>query len=159
MVISVCGGVVSGVSTVHVKSAAVASTFPAASIACTWKVCGPTARPVKVVGEVHVANASPSSAHANVEPGSLAEKVKLALLLVVVAAGPESIVVSGGTASTTVQVWVAGVGSTLPASSVATVVAPWWSERVVREGCVLDRAARPVRISVRAACPALTLAT
>jgi hypothetical protein len=57
----------------------------------------------------------------NVEPGSLAEKVKLAVVSAVVSAGPESIVVSGGVVSLarTVQVYEAGVGSTLPASSSA----------------------------------------
>jgi hypothetical protein len=56
-----------------------------------------------------------------VEPASLAERVKVALVSMVGSIGPESIVVSGGVLSTawTVQPKLAGVGSTLPAASVA----------------------------------------
>jgi hypothetical protein len=72
------------------------------------------------LGEVHASNAAPSSEHSNLEFGSLAEKVNLADVLTVVASGPEPIVVSGGTVSgSSVQVWLAGVGSALPASSTA----------------------------------------
>jgi hypothetical protein len=53
-----------------------------------------------------------------VEPGSLAEKLKVALPLVVVAGGPEVIVVCGAVWSI-VQVWVAGVASVFPAASLA----------------------------------------
>ena len=44
---------------------------------------------------------------------------------VVVASGPESIVVSGAVTSVTVQVCIAGVGSTLPAPSVAATSKVW----------------------------------
>jgi hypothetical protein len=54
----------------------------------------------------------------------LAEKLKVALPLVVVAGGPEVIVVCGAVWSI-VHVWVAGVGSTLPARSVAWT-RNWW---------------------------------
>jgi hypothetical protein len=43
---------------------------------------------------------APSSEHSNAEPGSSAENVKLALVLVVSASGPVSMVVSGGSVST-----------------------------------------------------------
>ena len=59
-----------------------------------------------------------SSEHWNVEPVSVEWKLKLALPVFVDAAGPESISVSGGVEST-VQLNEAGVGSVLPAASVA----------------------------------------
>ena len=46
---------------------------------------------------MHGANAAPSSEHSNVTTGSFAENVNVAEVLTVVASGPESIVVSGGT--------------------------------------------------------------
>ena len=52
-VIAVSGGVVSGVLTVHVREAAVASVFPAKSLARTSNVCVPGARPVNAFGEPH----------------------------------------------------------------------------------------------------------
>ena len=51
--IAVSGGVVSGVLTVHVREAAVASVFPAKSLARTSNVCVPGARPVNAFGEAH----------------------------------------------------------------------------------------------------------
>src|ERR671916_214920 len=104
--------------------AGVPSTLPAASDARTRKSCAPAARPVYCFGAEQAANAAPSSEHSNVEPCSLAEKPKLALVLDVVAAGLESIVACGAVVSA-VQSWLAGVSSTFPAASVAR---PW-------EGC------------------------
>jgi hypothetical protein len=59
---------------------------------------------VKLAGELHAVNAAPSSEHSNVEPGSSAENVKVALVSLVVSSGAESIevfgaVVSGGGAT------------------------------------------------------------
>jgi hypothetical protein len=102
--------------------AGVASVFPAASLARTLNWCVPTASPVRSRGDVHAANGALSSEHSKVEPDSLEENVKLALVLVVVAAGPEPIVVSGAVVSGggwIVQLWLAGVASTLPAASLA----------------------------------------
>ncbi|HYZ29413.1 MAG TPA: hypothetical protein VE570_10185 [Thermoleophilaceae bacterium] len=65
---------------------------------------------------MQLANASPSNEHPKLAPDSLVEKLKLADGLVVVPAGPELIMVSGGVAST-VHARVAGLGSTFPASS------------------------------------------
>ncbi len=59
-VMAVSGGVVSGVLTVHVREAGVASVFPAKSMARTWKVCVPGARPVNALGELHDPYAAPS---------------------------------------------------------------------------------------------------
>ena len=59
-----------------------------------------------------------SSLHSNVEPDSLEENVKVALVELVVPEGPESIVVWGAVVST-VQVLVAGVWSVFPTLSVA----------------------------------------
>jgi hypothetical protein len=50
--------------------------------------------------------------------------VNVADVLLVIAAGPESIVVWGGAVST-VQVWVAGVGSVFPARSVDRTWKVW----------------------------------
>jgi hypothetical protein len=74
---------------------------------------------------VQEANAAPSRAHWKVEPASFDENANVALVLVVVEGGPESIVVSGGVVSggpePTVHVQTAGVGSVLAgfAASVA----------------------------------------
>ena len=83
------------------------------------------------MGDVQAANAAPSRAHWNV-PASFDEKVNVALVLVVVEGGPESIVVSGGVVSSggpepTLHVQVAGVGSVLEgcAASVARTRKLW----------------------------------
>ena len=66
-----------------------------------------------------------SSEHWKLEPLSVAEKARLAVVAVVVPEGPELIVVSGGVVSAggvtacTAQLSVAGDGSVLPAESVA----------------------------------------
>jgi hypothetical protein len=70
-------------------------------------VCSPIARAVYVAGEVQTVKAAPSSAHSKVDPGSLAEKLNMALVSVVVASGAEVIAVSGAVVSggaVTVQV-------------------------------------------------------
>jgi hypothetical protein len=67
---------------------------------------------------VPVAAPGPSSLHSNVDPVSELEKPKDGDALFVVPLGPESIVVCGAAVST-VNDRVAGVGSTLPAPSVA----------------------------------------
>ena len=67
-VIVVSGGVVSVVSTVHVRVAGLGSVLFAASVAATVKVCGPSARPVKVTPLVHGAGAPPSKVQAKVDP-------------------------------------------------------------------------------------------
>jgi hypothetical protein len=75
-------------------------------------------------GEAHAANGAVSSEHSKVDPVSVAENVKVADVLAVRPFGPESIVVSGGVTST-VQEWVAGVGSVFPARSVARTSKVW----------------------------------
>jgi hypothetical protein len=57
---------------------------------------------VYVAGDAQATRAAPSSAHANVALAWSAEKVNVALVSLVVADGPDRIVVSG--APTTVQV-------------------------------------------------------
>jgi hypothetical protein len=116
-VIVVCGGVVSGACTVHEWLAGVASTFPAASRARTWKVWAPAAT-VYVLGVVQPANAEPSSEHSNVDPASLEVNENDALVLVVPEVGADVMVVFGGVVSAVlVQFRVAGVASTFPAAS------------------------------------------
>ena len=50
-------------------------------------------------GDVQAANAFRSIEHSNVEPGSVAEKVNVELVLVVTDSGAVSITVSGGVVS------------------------------------------------------------
>src|SRR5918992_4149196 len=76
------------------------------------------ARPVYSTPDSHGLNAmGSSSAHSKLAPGWFASKVNFALVLSVCALGPDRIVVSG--AGVTLQLRLAGVGSTLPAASVA----------------------------------------
>jgi hypothetical protein len=101
-VIVVCGAVV---SIVQLCTAGLPSTFPAASIARTRKLCDPAASPAYVCGDSQATKAALSSEHSKLEPGSLAVKLKLALVLEVSAGGAAVIVVSGGIVcgSSTVQ--------------------------------------------------------
>jgi hypothetical protein len=75
-------------------------------------------------GDVHGLKLAPSMLHLNVDPGSLELKLKLALVWFVGFAGEDVIIVSGGVVST-VQVCAAGVGSVLPAGSVALTSKVW----------------------------------
>ena len=86
------------------KLAGVRSVLPAASVARTWKVCEPTARPEYALGDVQAANAAASSLHSNVEGVSDEEKENEALVSVVVAGGCAVIVVSGAVVSTTASI-------------------------------------------------------
>ena len=66
--------------------------MPAASVARTWKVCGPTARPGYDFADVHAANEPVSSLHSKVRPAgavpsSLPVNVNVAVVFVVVAIG------------------------------------------------------------------------
>ena len=70
---------------------------------------------------MHAVSAPPSSVQPKVEPVSVALNAKLADAEPTVPVGPASIVVSGGVVST-VQVRLAGLGSVLPAGSVAATV-------------------------------------
>ena len=77
------------------------STFPAPSIARTLNVCWPSASVAVVClapGPLHGPNAPPSIRHSKVEPASLEEKPNVGVGSAVVepSAGPEVIVVSGG---------------------------------------------------------------
>src|SRR5436309_16094141 len=112
--------VVSGavVSMVQLKLAGVRSTLPTVSIARTWKVWLLAATALYRCGLVQAPNAAPSSLHSNVLPASVAVKLKDAEVLFVSVAGLLVMVVSGAVMST-VQLRLAGVGSTLPAGSIA----------------------------------------
>ena len=111
--------VVSGAtaSTVQVRCAGVASMLPTPSTPRTSYVCDPRARPGSDEGDEQVAHAPPSRRHWKVETSS-AENVNCAVLSVVVAGGPEVIVVCGAVASTDHEAD-AGDASTLPAVSFA----------------------------------------
>jgi hypothetical protein len=73
---------------------------------------------------VHVVKDAPSSAHLNPEPDSDDVNVKVADVRFVVAGGLPVIVVSGAVVSI-VHVRLAGLGSTLPAASVALTWKVW----------------------------------
>jgi hypothetical protein len=73
--------------------------LPAWSVARTSKVCVPVDNPEYSFGEVQDPKLPSSRRHWNVDPASLEEKVKEALLLVVVPDGPAAIMVSGGVVS------------------------------------------------------------
>ena len=93
------------------------------SVARTENVYAPSASEFSACGEVHVAyvpvaEPGPSSLHWNVTPISVPENVNWVALVLIVPLGPVLIVVSGVVVST-VKDRVAGVGSTLPAASIA----------------------------------------
>ena len=130
-VIEVVGAVVSG-TTVQVQVAGVGSALPTSSVATTDSVCttagpAPTSGTSTDSGDVHGSAGAPSSEQANVEPGSVAVNEIVAEVLVVVGAGPDTTVVSGGVTSTasTVHVATAGVGSDRPLVSVARTSRRW----------------------------------
>ena len=122
--ISVSGATV---STVNARVAGVPSPFPAASVAQTENVCGPSASDGAVTGEEQVANSAPSSAHAKVELLSLEMNANVAVGSPVAPLGPDVIVVSGAVVSSgsTVHVCAAGVPSVFPAASVARTRKVW----------------------------------
>jgi hypothetical protein len=95
----------------------VGSAFPAPSIAPTVNVCVPRRSLSYRTGEVHRLRGAPSREHSK-DANSLAEKVNVADRDEIEPLGPESIVVSGGVAST-VQERVAGVWSAFPSPSAA----------------------------------------
>jgi hypothetical protein len=108
-----------GAWTVQLHSAGVGSTFDAASVARTRSWWLPGASPAYVAGDAHDANAAASREHSNVAPASFAVKANAAVALVVVAGGPEVMVLSGAVVSgggSTVHSYVAGVGSGVPAT-------------------------------------------
>src|SRR5918992_3513080 len=120
--IVVAGGVVSR-TTVHRHSAGDASLTRETSTARTRRMCAPGARPEKVPLLGQLENDAASSAHSKVASGSSLSNTKVATDAPVSgstaelsAGGPETMPVSGGRLSTTVQSH--GVaGAPLPASS------------------------------------------
>jgi hypothetical protein len=95
--IVVSGGVV---SMTHVYEAGLPSVLPALSVARTWKVWLPSARPEYVFGDVQDVKAAPSRLHWKLEPGSVEEKSNVAPVAIVSAAGSDGpMLVSGGVAS------------------------------------------------------------
>ncbi len=116
------------VSEVQVRSAGVASTFPAASRARTAKVWDPCPSPVRVRGEVQTVHwAAPSRRHSSV-PASEELKVKVAEVEATVPDGPDPAIVVVGACVSTVHVRSAGEASTLPTASRARArneAGPW----------------------------------
>src|SRR5688572_647538 len=112
--IVVSGGVPS-IPTLKVRLCGGCSTFSAGSMARTRNTWLPGVRSLYSIGDSHCSNGSASIWHSNVEPGSLAEKLKVAVkvpstevttaLLIVVTGGVES--------CTTVHSQLAGDGSTV----------------------------------------------
>jgi hypothetical protein len=77
-----------------------------------------------VLGELQKEKAAESKRHWKLEPGSLEAKAKVGVRSLVGPEGPAVIVVSGAAVST-VKELVAGVGSVLPAASVALTSKLW----------------------------------
>lgn len=111
-------------SVTHVNVAGEGSRLPAWFFARTWKVHDFSAGVETDVGLVHAANAPVSSAHSNVAAESLDVKENVAELACVATPGVAVIIVSGSDVST-VQLWVAGDRSRLPAVSIATTRNVW----------------------------------
>src|ERR687895_2226164 len=130
---NVSGGSVSnGGMMSHSYHSGVESTTPDGLTDRTWKTCGPTVRPSTVTGVTHGAKSAPSSEHSKSKIWfplkSSPVNSKIATVPSVSSSGPRSIEVSGELMSTYVHVRVAGVGSTLPISSMArtwTVCRPY----------------------------------
>ena len=99
--------VVSGavVSTVKARLAGEASTLPAASIARTSNVCGPSLSADVVNGVVQAAKVPASTRHWKVESAWLEVKENVGVLSFVGPDGPAVIVVSGGVVSTVNVRW------------------------------------------------------
>jgi hypothetical protein len=89
------------VLTVNERVAGVVSTFFAASVAFTRKLCDPGASPVYDCGEVQGVNAAESRLQVNVDGDSLELNAKSAEVTPIVPLGPEVIVVSGAAESST----------------------------------------------------------
>jgi len=115
--ISVSGAVV---STTQPSVAGDGSTLPARSLARTAKLRVPSLTAASC-GDVHAANAAPSSAHSNVTAPavSLPANVNSAVSALSSAGGPDSSSVSGAVMSV-VHVAIAGVSSMLVLSAAAT---------------------------------------
>jgi hypothetical protein len=111
----VFGGTVSTVQALL----AVAPVLPAASVARTAKVWAPFGSPEYEAGLVHAENATPSRWHWKVNPGSLSENTKFALVRLVEFAGPVPMAGAGG-----------GVVSIVHEKAVGPPV--WVSESVAR---------------------------
>src|SRR5438270_5423559 len=90
------GGVV---SRCHVHVAGLGSVLPAGSVARMSTVCWLSVRPLNVFGLVQALQAPPSIRHSNVEPASVAPKLKVAAALLG-SAGLPVMTVSGGVVST-----------------------------------------------------------
>lgn len=130
-------------STVHVMVAGVGSVFPAGSMARTARVCSPLVSDVRFAGDEQVVQLALSSWHWNVEAASSAANENDAVVEFVAPKVPETDVV-GGTRSM-IHVVLAGVGSVLPAASVArtwTVCSP--ASKALRVVGVEQGAQRPL---------------
>ena len=99
--------------------------LPAASVARTWKVWLPAVSAGEIdSGLVQEVQPPPSTRHSKLEPPSEELNAKVGVVFPDGLEGLESIVVFGGVRST-VQVWLAGVASVLPAASVARTSKVW----------------------------------
>jgi hypothetical protein len=91
------------VSTLNVRDADDGSTFPAGSVARTWKTWGPSASASVVCGELQEANDPLSTRHSKLEPASEEKKLNLGVGSLVVHTGPEPMYVRGGKDSATLR--------------------------------------------------------
>src|SRR5688572_7121296 len=113
---------------IHAYGSMTDSRLPDESTPRTMKTCVPGSRPLTVYGDVQAAKSAPSSEHSNVTPlgsGTATSNVNVAKVSNVLSLGPVRISVSGPVTSMKLHVRVAGVGSTLPATSIARTASVW----------------------------------
>ncbi len=105
------------VSTVHVRETR--SVFWARSVALTWNVCEPSARPEAVYGELQLWKPPPSSWQLRPAPESLEVKPNegLGLAETMPWPGPEEILTTGATVSTVKERQTTGLS--FPGASIA----------------------------------------
>ena len=98
--------------------------LPAASVARTCRVWAPSARAGRDGVGPHAVNAAPSTLHVSTAAGSETATAKAGRGSLLSAPGAAVNDAAGATVST-VQVHVAGVGSTLPIASTARTSSAW----------------------------------
>lgn len=104
---------------------AAAPVFEAWSVALTWIVWEPAARPEPAFGELQAAKAPASRRHSKLEPASSAAKAALAEVVVRIDPWDGDVIVTLGAVVSTVKVPVAGLGSWLSTAPSALKAAVW----------------------------------
>jgi hypothetical protein len=112
-------------STTKLRAAGVGSALPAASVALTSKVWGPSARSGYSCGEVQLLKTVSSRLHSKVESSSEEENSKVAVRALIVPVGPESTVVSGAVESSVNAPTYSSVTYRIPLGALLNVPGVW----------------------------------